>query len=170
MDESILSNGYYLTPEQLERIDKRLHWLHRDTNAIILVLAEITGQLIIEQGDAEMSAGVLAALAAGNMAATKEMASLVGESGHFKSLLHEGKNRRFLLSEVDNGLVLIVVFDNRVPLGLLCLNTRETVKELSKITAEARANPSIGSPALPVNLSSALADELDASLGYLFKS
>ena len=38
MDESIISDGYYITPEQLERIDKRLHWLRRETNAVLLVL------------------------------------------------------------------------------------------------------------------------------------
>ena len=166
MSELLSNNGYYLSPDQLERIEQRLHLLCTDTKAILLVLAEISGQLISEYGEVEeINASILSALAAGNMSANKEMARLLGESGCFKFLLHEGKHRHFCLSHVDDKLALIGVFDNQIPVGLIRLDTEKAVKELSEITTEAQANIHNEHPILPSNLGSLLENEMDSLLG-----
>ena len=166
MNELVSNNGYYLSPDQLERIEQRLHLLCTDTKAILLVLAEISGQLISEYGEIEeINASILSALAASNLSANKEMARLLGESGWFKFLLHEGKYRHFCLAQVDDNLALIGVFDKQIPIGLIRLDTEKAVKELSEITIEAQANFHNEAPTLPSNLGSLLENEMDSLLG-----
>lgn len=165
MAEMMLSNKFYLTAEQQDRIDMKIQWFCRETGAILMILAELTGQLISEYGDEHLNASVLSALAASNLATTREIASLMGEPERFKSLFHEGKTRNFYLSEVANNLVLLTVFDSHTPIGLVSLDTQEAVENLDKIIAEARTNPPLELAAIPADLGESLAVRMDTSLG-----
>jgi len=166
----MLPQGLDFTSEQLERIENRLHRLRWDAEAQCVLLADISGQLISVKGKAEMNTAVLSALAAGNLAATKEMARLVGEPARFKLLLHEGYRRSVYLSDVGEEMALITVFSNHTPIGLVRLVTQQAVKELAQIAAEARANPPTAGPDLTAGLGNSLADELNVSWDSLFKS
>ena len=75
----MLPKGLDFTNDQLEQIDDILTQLYWDTEAQSILLADITGQLISVLGESNINTSVLSALAAGNLAATKEMARLVGE-------------------------------------------------------------------------------------------
>ncbi len=167
----MLPPGLHFTTDQMEQIDKCLNWLRWDTEVQCVLLSDITGQLISVKGRVdEMNTAVLSALAAGNLAATKEMAKLVGEPARFKLLLHEGERRSVYLSDVGEELVLITVFDNSVPLGMVRLGTRQVIKRLALVVAEALNNPALSSLDLPPELGDSLADELNASWDSMFES
>ena len=125
-----------LSTGQMEAIDKCLERLHWEAETKCVLLADITGQLISERGlIGRMNTAVLSALAAGEMAATKEMASLVGEEARFRMVLHEGWRNSVYLSEVGEEMLLITIFNNNTPIGMVRLFTKEVVSELAGVIA-----------------------------------
>jgi predicted regulator of Ras-like GTPase activity (Roadblock/LC7/MglB family) len=121
----------------MEAIDKSLERLHWETEAQCVLLADISGQLISERGvTGRINTAVLSALAAGELAATKEMASLVGEEARFRMVLHEGWQNSVYLSEVGEEMLLITIFNNNTPIGMVRLFTREVVAELAAIIVQ----------------------------------
>jgi predicted regulator of Ras-like GTPase activity (Roadblock/LC7/MglB family) len=169
MEETLLPMGLDFTSTQLEKIENYLNQLSWETEAQCVLLADVTGQLISVIGKVDMNTAVLSALAAGNLAATKEMARLVGEPARFKLLLHEGEKRSVYLSDVGAEMVLITVFDNHIPIGLVRLGTQQTVKQLEGVVEEASKNKSQKSE-LPGDLADSIAGELEASWDSVFGS
>ncbi len=168
MSRMDLPQGLDFSSEQMEQIDEHLNQLHWDTEAQCVLLADISGQLISVKGTSKINTAVLSALAAGNLAATKEMARLVGEPARFKLLLHEGEERSVYLSDVGAELVLITIFGNRTPIGLVRLGTQQAVQKLGKVVQAARNNPAPKDPILSKQQGSTLADELNSSWDSVF--
>jgi len=161
-----LPKGLNFSVRQLEEINVCLTNLRWETEARCVLLADITGQLIEEQGiSGQMNTAVLSALAAGQLAATKEMARLVGEQARFKLLLHEGERQSVYLSDVGEEMLLVTVFENSTPIGMVRLFTRTTVEQLKEIAQEARAEEEEAEDDFTVDFGQLLADELDFSLG-----
>ena len=163
----MLSQGLNFTHQQMEKIETILQQLHWDTEAQCILVADVSGQLVSVLGETKMNTAVLSALAAGNLSATKEMARLVGEPARFKLLLHEGENRSVYLSDVGEEMVLITVFSNQIPIGLVRLSTQVAVRKFLEIIEEARINTH-SQLELPVELGNSLADELNSSWDSFF--
>ena len=162
-----ISPGFVLSADQAERIDKTLERMAYDSEASCIILADMTGQLISEWGQlAKINTQVLSALAAGELAATHEMARLVGEKARFKLLLHEGEEHSVYLSDVGEELILVIVFKVDTPIGLVRMILKQAVDELAPIIEEAertddhdQVNEALGS-----DFARLLEDELDTSL------
>lgn len=136
---SDLPSNLVLSVEQLERIDRCLNDLRWEAEARCVLLAEISGQMIGEKGVFNhMNTAVLSALAAGELAATKELARLVGEPARFKLLLHEGERQCVYLSDVGEEMILVTVFDTTTPIGLVRLYVRKVIGELLEIVQTPR--------------------------------
>lgn len=105
----MLPQGLSFSRQEMEKIDTILQELFWETEAQCILVADISGQLVSVLGKTERNTAVLSTLAAGNLAATKEMARLVGEPARFKLLLHEGENRSVYLSDMGEEMVLITV-------------------------------------------------------------
>jgi predicted regulator of Ras-like GTPase activity (Roadblock/LC7/MglB family) len=126
-----------LSTRQLHSIADCLHRIRREGQAHFVLLADITGQLIEIEGDSgTIDPPVLAALAAGEVSATREIARLMNEVPGFKMILHEGRQQNIYLSEVDEELVLAVLFNKKIPIGMVRLMTQMTVDQLHQILAE----------------------------------
>lgn len=157
-----------LSKQQLDAIDKCLKYLLWETDARCVLLASTSGQLISELGSfQQVNTAVLSALAAGEMAATKEMANLVGEPARFRMVLHEGQRNSVYLSEVGEEMLLMTVFDTQTPIGMVRLFTREVVDDLLGILK----NPAYVTPTQEEEMAEGLdklehriLDELDAAL------
>lgn len=157
-----------LSKQQLDAIDKCLKYLLWETDARCVLLASTSGQLISELGSfQQVNTAVLSALAAGEMAATKEMANLVGEPARFRMVLHEGQRNSVYLSEVGEEMLLMTVFDTQTPIGMVRLFTREVVDDLLGILK----NPAYATPTQEEEMAEGLdklehriLDELDAAL------
>jgi hypothetical protein len=83
--------------------------------------------------------------------------------------LHEGEKRSVYLSDVGAEMVLITVFENRIPIGLVRLATQQTVQKLEKVVEETRINESQKSELLD-DLADTFAGELEASWDSIFGS
>lgn len=165
----MISKGLEFTEEQIGELDKILNQLHWDTEAESILLADVTGQMISATGHAKINTAAISAVAAGSLAATKEMARLVGEPARFKLVLQEGATRSVYLSDVGEELVLITIFGKNTPIGLVRLSTQKAVEKFVAIVSTAQENPVSGPTFYPEGQTS-LADELTNSLDNLFKS
>ena len=156
--------GLDFTKEQFEELDSILNKLYWDTEADSILLADTTGQMISVAGQASINTAAISAVAAGSLAATKEMARLIGEPARFKLVLQEGDTRSVYLSDVGEELVLITIFGKGTTIGLVRLSTQKAVEKFCAIVLAALKNPASSIDLYPEEL----ANELSSSLDNLF--
>lgn len=166
-----ISPSFTLTVEQAEAIDVSLERMAYESEASCIILADVTGQLISERGKTSgFNTQVLSALAAGELSATQEMARLVGEKARFNLLLHEGEDRSVYLSPVGHKMLLIIVFDERTPIGLVRIILKNAVDELGPILARpAKESEDDFSETFSDEFAQQLGDELDASMDFMIE-
>ena len=112
--------------------------------------AQATFSLVIDRGGSilcqhgnlseSIDTNILAALAAGSFAATKELAARLGEA-EFNTLHHQGKNANILVNTVDDDAVLMTVFGPETTVGLVKFYSVGTVTCLAELLKEARTSP-----------------------------
>ncbi len=166
-----ISPSFTLTVEQAEAIDVSLERMAYESEASCIILADVTGQLISERGKTSgFNTQVLSALAAGELSATQEMARLVGEKARFNLLLHEGEDRSVYLSPVGHKMLLIIVFDERTPIGLVRIILKNAVDELGPILARpAKESEDDFSETFSDEFAQQLEDEIDASMDFMIE-
>ena len=151
-------------PEKLgKQIDCILVELYRKTAAECVLLADITGQLIDAEGKTQgIDPGLVAALAAGDVAAMAELTRQIGEENPQGSFLHEGEKKSIYLFNVADSFILIVIFQADIPVGLMRLFVRRAAERLHPLTAE--FEDVMGAPRQVSNtaFSTTLAQELDS--------
>ena len=112
------------------------------TDACGVFLIDRNGLLITRSGDAEHVDGTaLASLAAGNMAATNGIASLLGES-EFGTLFHEGEKESVHISFMGQRMILVVIFDHRSSLGLVRLRVEQARSSFESVLSSLE-NPDV---------------------------
>jgi predicted regulator of Ras-like GTPase activity (Roadblock/LC7/MglB family) len=153
------------SPTQYEGVKKYLGELYSKTRAKVVLFADMAGQIIGERGDtAEMNTTVLAALAAGDFAATAEIAKLVGEGDRFKLHLHEGETKNVYLTNVGDQFFLIIIFEANVALGMVRVYTKKAVESLVSVVEEAATNEGFSEEDLiDEDFGNLLAQELDGA-------
>lgn len=126
--------GHFILHEkEFEAFKAVLQKLLADSYAKVVFLIDKNGSMLSAAGaTAEFDTTSLASLAAGNIAATGGLASLIGEK-EFSILFHEGERDNMHISVIDNRLILVVIFDKRSSVGLVRLRVRRADGELSKI-------------------------------------
>jgi predicted regulator of Ras-like GTPase activity (Roadblock/LC7/MglB family) len=112
------------------------------TQATFSLVIDRGGSILCQYGDLSESidSTILAALAAGSFAATKELAARLGEA-EFNTLHHQGKNANILVSTVDDDAVLMTVFGPETTVGLVKFYSVGTVTCLAALLKEARTSP-----------------------------
>lgn len=163
----MLSPRLDLTVEQLAGVEKCLYSLQQETGACWVLLTDVAGQFISERGLLHsmnsLNVEALSALAAGNLATTREMAKLIGEGARFKLLLYEGECQSVYLSDVGGELVLVTAFNNSTPTSTVRLHTRQAVDRLGEILHESGAMVSPPVTGLDEDFGPLLASEMDFS-------
>lgn len=126
------------TNKQREKIDRSLTQLAEQASSPLVMLADISGQLITYQGrlSAAKSHG-LAALAAASFAANLEMGSFLGLSPNFRQQLLESKKANLYTITVGQELLLIIVFTQQTLLGLVRLLAQQTQEDLLLLIRQA---------------------------------
>lgn len=132
-----MKKGLHIPEEMLERIDYILTHLAEKAHTDSIVLADISGQVISLQGimDEGMPA-VVAALAAGDVAAMAELSNRIGERDPHGSFFHEGETKSIYLHNIAGSFILIVIFRAETPIGLVRLFAKRAVEQLLPITEE----------------------------------
>jgi len=132
-----MTKGLHIPEEMLERIEYILTHLAEKAHTDSIVLADISGQVISIQGIMdEGTPAVVAALAAGDVAAMAELSNRIGESDPHGSFFHEGETKSIYLHNIAGSFILIVIFRAETPIGLVRLFAKRAVEQLVPITQE----------------------------------
>jgi predicted regulator of Ras-like GTPase activity (Roadblock/LC7/MglB family) len=132
-----MKQGLHIPEEMLEKIDYILTHLAEKAHTDSIVLADISGQVISLQGIMdEGTPAVVAALAAGDVAAMAELSSRIGESDPHGSFFHEGETKSIYLHNIAGSFILIVIFRSETPIGLVRLFAKRAVEQLLPLTEE----------------------------------
>src|SRR5499426_1763763 len=119
--------------EEQQQIQSVCDRLHRDSNAIAILVINKDGQDIARSGTTEnLDVTSLSSLFAGNVAATGGIAKLLAEK-EFSGQFHEGEKTNIHLSIVAQRIILVVLFDERSSLGLVRLRVRKASDELTRV-------------------------------------
>ena len=133
-----------LTINAINQLIEALEDFLNKSEAGLAMIIDRGGAVLCEHGNigASTDPSILAALAAGSFAATKELASRIGEA-EFNSLHQEGETSQIFMCSVDNDAILVTIFDNQTTLGLVRFYSARTVKRINGILAEIHANQSV---------------------------
>lgn len=80
----------------------------------------------------------VAALAAGSFAATRELATRVGEA-EFGALYQQGSHSHILMNAVDDDFVLVTVFGPKTTVGLVRFYAARALTRISTVIRELRS-------------------------------
>jgi predicted regulator of Ras-like GTPase activity (Roadblock/LC7/MglB family) len=108
-----------LTIEDVANIDAVLQDYLTRSESDLAVIIDRGGNVISQCGDHEvMDVTIIAALAAGSFAATKELARRIGEV-EFNALYHQGNGSHIFMNSVDDDTIMITVFGKETTVGLV---------------------------------------------------
>jgi predicted regulator of Ras-like GTPase activity (Roadblock/LC7/MglB family) len=108
-----------LTIEDVAHIDGVLQDYLQKSESDLAVIIDKGGNVISQFGDLEvMDVTIIAALAAGSFAATKELARRIGEV-EFNALYHQGNGSHIFMNSVDEDTIMITVFGAQTTVGLV---------------------------------------------------
>jgi predicted regulator of Ras-like GTPase activity (Roadblock/LC7/MglB family) len=133
-----------VTFEAADRMLRMLEGFLDESEAAFAILIDRGGAMLSQAGEvpAELDTTIVAALAAGSFAATKELATRVGEA-EFSALHQQGARQQILMCGVDNDVVLVTVFDTRTTLGLVRFYSARIVKRLAALLTDLRENQTV---------------------------
>jgi predicted regulator of Ras-like GTPase activity (Roadblock/LC7/MglB family) len=108
-----------LTIEDVASLDGVLAEFLKKSEADLTVVIDRGGNVISQFGDRDvMDVTIIAALAAGSFAATRELARRIGEV-EFNALYHQGNGSHMFMNSVDEDTIMITVFGTRTTVGLV---------------------------------------------------
>ncbi len=127
-----MSTGdFSIFEEDYRAVRMCLKRLLETTNAIGLLLVDRAGQLITAVGDLfEMDVESIASLCASEFTAAYQMAYLFGE-GRLSSLFQKGEELSCYAQVVGPKVILVVIFNDRTPLGLVRAQSAHTEEKLA---------------------------------------
>ncbi len=125
-----------LTKNDIGKLEEIISDQLLDSGAEHVVLADLSGNLIMECGSLEMEdVFSLAAVSAANFAATSEIARLIGEQD-FALMYHKGGKRNVHFSRLAKDYLIITLFNDNVSLGLIRLKLGSAINEMRAIFGE----------------------------------
>lgn len=127
--------------EDVAQIDAVLNEYLDKSEADLAVVLDKGGNIISQQGERDSSQlAIVAALAAGSFAATKELASRIGEP-EFSALYHQGKGTHVFMTAVDESTILFTVFTEKTTVGLIRFYSVSCSRQLKQILDRLRTQP-----------------------------
>lgn len=143
MEESLnllrLRSGFIIYPSQTRKIDTVLRETAQKIPARFILLADNSGQVISSAGNYGETENIVAlgSLAAGYLAASREIAHMLGEYDEHQMVLREGEKGHTFITEAGHNMVLLVNINAKTPLGWARMLILQTAQHLASI-AEAQ--------------------------------
>src|SRR5436305_11500567 len=129
-----------LTIEDVAALDGVLGGFLKKTEAALTVVIDRGGNVISQFGDMTvMDVTIIAALAAGSSAATRELARRIGEV-EFNALYHQGNGRHIFMNSVDEETIMITVFGPRTTVGLVRFYSTGTAQQVAQLLKALQKN------------------------------
>ena len=122
-----------LTIDDVATLDGVLAEFLKKAEAELTVVIDRGGNVISQYGDMTvMDVTIIAALAAGSFAATKELARRIGEV-EFNALYHQGNGNHIFMNSVDDDTIMITVFGRRTTVGLVRFYSLSTAQSVAAL-------------------------------------
>ncbi len=123
-----------LSPSQSQTIDKVLSNLVKMIPAQYILLADNSGHTLSISGKLDQADPIaLGALVAGDMAASQEMARMIGKSQNQNMILREGSDVNTWIVNAGSNLVLMLIISADVPLGWTRLMIHRGIRLIADI-------------------------------------
>ena len=117
--------------EDLAALTRSVDRFLAETGARSALLADRSGQLVATMGEPlSFDPTVFATLTAADFSANDQLARLIGETD-FTTLFHQGEKESMYVADVARRLILVTLFDNTTPIGLVRLKIKPVVEELT---------------------------------------
>lgn len=122
-----------LTIEDVAALDAILaEFMHKAEGDLTIVI-DRGGNVISQFGDREaVDVTIMAALAAGSFAATRELARRIGEV-EFNALFHQGNGSHIFMNSVDEETIMITVFGPRTTVGLVRFYSTGAAQQVAQL-------------------------------------
>lgn len=122
-----------LTVDDVATLDGVLADFLKKAEAELTVVIDRGGNVISQFGDmAVMDVTIIAALAAGSFAATRELAKRIGEV-EFNALYHQGNGSHIFMNSVDDETIMITVFGPRTTVGLVRFYSTSAAQQVAQL-------------------------------------
>lgn len=122
-----------LTIQDVAALDGVLGDFLKKAEAELTIVIDRGGNVISQYGDMDlMDVTIIAALAAGSFAATRELARRIGEI-EFNALYHQGNGNHMFMNSVDDDTIMITVFGSRTTVGLVRFYSAATAQSVANI-------------------------------------
>jgi predicted regulator of Ras-like GTPase activity (Roadblock/LC7/MglB family) len=129
-----------LTIEDVATLDGVLAEFLKKSEAEITVVIDRGGNVISQFGDRDvMDVTIIAALAAGSFAATRELARRIGEV-EFNALYHQGNGSHMFMNSVDEDTIMITVFGTRTTVGLVRFYSTGAAQNVANLRKKLQRN------------------------------
>lgn len=146
--------------EDLAALTRTVENFLADTGAHSALIADRAGQLVATMGQPlSFDPMVFATLTAADFSANDQLARLIGETD-FTTLFHQGEKESMYVADVARRLILVTLFDNRTPIGLVRLKMKPVVEELTAHLDRAFSRARESGTTQP-NILAGAADEID---------
>ncbi len=157
--------------EQQQQIDRCLLHLSDQTGSPLVMVADVSGRLVLYRGrlSTNQSTG-LAALAAGGFAATQEIGHFLGLRNSFQHQLLEGDQANLYILTVGPELLLIVAFTRKTMLGMVRLFSQQAQQELLALANEAAVEREKAALIVQPDVAEGFSEELTQQLDELFSN
>lgn len=122
-----------LTIQDVALLDGILGEFLKKAEAELCVVIDRGGNVISQFGNMDvMDVTIIAALAAGSFAATKELAKRIGEI-EFNALYHQGSGNHIFMNSVDDDTIMITVFGKKTTVGLVRFYSSACAQSVGKL-------------------------------------
>ena len=119
-----------LQPEDLNQMNNIIEKLKTQSKCLVVLIVDDSGHLITNtESDPSIDPILLGTLTAGNFGATNELAKLIGEA-EFTLVLHEGNKENIHMLAIGDCGILVVIFANTTPIGLIRMYSQKAVTAL----------------------------------------
>ncbi len=121
-----------LIAEDVQALDGALDELLRQSEATAALVIDKGGPLIDQRGAVDQfDTTTISALAAGSFCATQAIAGLLGEAD-FASIYQQGERYSVLFCNIDENVLLIVIFKAELSVGAVKYYAAATVQEVGR--------------------------------------
>ncbi len=129
-------NQTVLSEEDYRRLADIISRLYSESSAKSVFLFDRSGRQITSEGVTRgLDVTSFASLTAGSVAATEELAHLVGEEA-FPAQFHEGVENSIYIATIGRKAILVILFNDRSSIGLVRLRMKKAMMDLSRAYSE----------------------------------
>ncbi|HEY2329032.1 MAG TPA: roadblock/LC7 domain-containing protein [Verrucomicrobiae bacterium] len=134
-----------LIEEDVQRLDETLRQFLAQTDATTALVIDKGGFLIAHAGDAtQFDLTTIGALASGAFMANQTIAGLVNER-NFNSIYQQGEKFSMFVINVDEHVMLVVIFLSKVGVGVVKFYAGMAVRQIAQhLSAAHERNPDAG--------------------------